>query len=151
MAVLNRIAEFEPELRAWRRHLHTIPELDFDLFDTATFVAARLRDIGIDEIHEGIARTGIVALIRGRAPGPVVGLRADMDELPILEAVDRPWEVDGGRGRCTPAGTTGTPRSCSARRATSPRPGTSLGPWRWSSQPSEEMSGGGRGDGPRKA
>ena len=92
MAVLNRIAEFEPELRAWRRHLHTIPELDFDLFETAAFVAARLRDIGIDEIHEGIARTGIVALIRGRAPGPVVGLRADMDALPILEAVDRPWK-----------------------------------------------------------
>jgi hippurate hydrolase len=92
VAVINRIAEFEPELRAWRRHLHTIPELDFDLFDTAAFVAERLREIGVDAIHEGIARTGIVALIRGREPGPVVGLRADMDALPILEAVDRPWK-----------------------------------------------------------
>ena len=71
MAVINRIAEFEPDMRAWRRHLHAIPELDFDLFETAAFVAERLREIGVDEIHEGIAKTGIVALIRGRGEGPV--------------------------------------------------------------------------------
>lgn len=92
MAVINRIAEFEAEMRGWRRHLHGIPELDFDLHETAAFVAARLREIGVDEIHEGIARTGIVALIQGAAPGPVVGLRADMDALPILEGPDRPYK-----------------------------------------------------------
>ena len=91
MAVINRVAEFEADMTAWRRHLHTIPELDFDLHETAAFVAARLREIGVDEIHEGIAKTGIVALIRGGAPGPVIGLRADMDALPIEEAGDAPW------------------------------------------------------------
>lgn len=92
MAVINRIAGLDEEMRGWRRHLHSIPELDFDLFETAAFVAARLRDIGVDEIHEGIAKTGIVALIHGQAPGPVVGLRADMDALPIAEAGDHPWK-----------------------------------------------------------
>ena len=92
MAVINRVAEFEADMTAWRRHLHSIPELDFDLHETAAFVAERLREIGVDEIHEGIARTGIVALIRGRAPGPVVGLRADMDALPIEEAGGAPWK-----------------------------------------------------------
>ena len=70
MAVINRIAEFDAEMRAWRRHLHSIPELDFDLHQTAAFVVARLREMGVDEIHEGIARTGIVALIRGQGEGP---------------------------------------------------------------------------------
>jgi hippurate hydrolase len=90
MAVIGRIADFAADMTAWRRHLHTIPELDFDLYDTAAF-ATRLRAFGVDEIHEGIARTGIVALVRGRAPGPTVALRADMDALPIEEAGDRPW------------------------------------------------------------
>ncbi len=75
-------------MRAWRRHLHSIPELDFDLHETAAFVEARLREIGVDEIHGGIARTGIVALIHGRSSGSVIGLRADMDALPIEEATD---------------------------------------------------------------
>ena len=143
MAVLNRIAEFEPELRAWRRHLHTIPELDFDLFDTAAFVAARLRDIGIDEIHEGIARTGIVALIRGRAPGPVVGLRADMDALPILEAVDRPWKSTrpGKMHACGHDGHT-TILLGAARYLAETR--NFAGTVALIFQPSEEMSGGGR-------
>ena len=91
MGLIGRISDFAADMTAWRRHLHTIPELDFDLWDTAAFVAARLREIGVDEIHEGIARTGIVALIHGRAPGPVIGLRADMDALPIEEAGDAPW------------------------------------------------------------
>ena len=56
-------------MRAWRRHLHSIPELDFDLYETAAFVAERLREIGVDEIHEGIAKTGIVALIHGGGAG----------------------------------------------------------------------------------
>ncbi len=85
MPVLNRIAAYAEEMKGWRRHLHQYPELSYDLPQTAAFVAKRLREIGVDEIHEGIARTGIVALIRGSRPGPVIGLRADMDALPIAE------------------------------------------------------------------
>jgi hippurate hydrolase len=91
MPVINRIADYHDEMAGWRRHLHQIPELDFDLHETAAFVAARLREFGVDEVVEGIAKTGIVGLIHGRAPGPVIGLRADMDALPITEATGRPW------------------------------------------------------------
>lgn len=69
----------------WRRYLHTIPELGNDCFKTAAFVAERLRDFGVDELHEGFATTGIVAIINGQAEGPTIGLRADMDALPIPE------------------------------------------------------------------
>ncbi len=85
MPVLNRIAALAPEMTAWRRHLHAHPELAFDCHATADFIAARLAEIGVDEVHRGIARTGIVALIRGQRPGPCIGLRADMDALPIAE------------------------------------------------------------------
>lgn len=86
MPVVNRIAEFSTEMTAWRRHLHTIPELGQDCYETAAFVAERLREFGVDELHESIARTGIVAIIQGQGDGPTVGLRADMDALPIEEA-----------------------------------------------------------------
>lgn len=85
MPVLNRIAAYAEEMKGWRRHLHQHPELSYDLPETAAFVAARLREIGVDEIHEGIARTGIVAIINGQDSGPTIGLRADMDALPIAE------------------------------------------------------------------
>ncbi|TNF57539.1 MAG: amidohydrolase [Rhodobacteraceae bacterium] len=91
MPVINRIAAFAEDMAAWRRHLHRIPELGLDCPKTAAFVAARLRDFGVDEVHEGIARTGIVAIIDGRAPGPTIGLRADMDGLPIAEATGLPY------------------------------------------------------------
>ena len=71
MPVINRIAALAPEMTAWRRHLHQHPELEFDCHETAAFVVARLRDFGVDEIHQGIATSGVVALIRGRAEGPV--------------------------------------------------------------------------------
>ncbi|MBC7477740.1 MAG: amidohydrolase [Pseudorhodobacter sp.] len=86
MPVLNRIAAYAPEMKTWRRHLHANPELSFDCVNTAAFIADRLREIGVDEIHAGIARTGIVAIINGATPGPTIGLRADMDALPIIEA-----------------------------------------------------------------
>ena len=86
MPVLNRIAAYAEEMKGWRHHLHQNPELSYDLPKTAAFVAERLREIGVDEVHEGIAKTGIVALIHGAKPGPVIGLRADMDALPIMEA-----------------------------------------------------------------
>ena len=85
MPPVNRIADFAGDMAAWRRHLHQIPELGLDCPETAAFVAERLRDFGVDELHEGIARTGIVAIVNGSAPGPTIGLRADMDGLPILE------------------------------------------------------------------
>ena len=85
MPVLNRIAAYAEEMKGWRRHLHQHPELSFDCHETAAFIAARLREIGVDEIHEGIAKTGIVAIIEGRGKGPTIGLRADMDALPITE------------------------------------------------------------------
>ena len=85
MPVLNRIAAYAEEMKGWRRHLHQHPELSFDCFNTASFIADRLREIGVDEVHPGIAKTGIVAIINGSAPGPTIGLRADMDALPIAE------------------------------------------------------------------
>jgi len=143
MAVIDRIAGWEVELADWRRRLHAIPELDFDLDETAAFVAERLREIGVDEIHEGIARTGIVALIRGRAPGPTIGLRADMDALPIEEAVDRPWKSQrpGRMHACGHDGHT-TILLGAARYLAETR--NFAGTVALIFQPSEEMSGGGR-------
>jgi len=102
MPVINRIAGLAPEMTEWRRHLHAHPELAFDCHETAGFVAARLREIGVDEIHEGIATSGIVAIIEGQGPGPVVGLRADMDALPITEetGADYASETPGKMHAC---------------------------------------------------
>ena len=86
MAIINRIGEFGADMTAWRRALHQIPELKFDCPKTATFIAERLREIGVDEIEEGIAETGMVAIINGQGEGPTIGLRADFDALPIEEA-----------------------------------------------------------------
>ncbi|OJH44526.1 M20 aminoacylase family protein [Paracoccus sp. SM22M-07] len=91
MPVLNRIADFADQMTAWRRHLHQHPELGFDCHQTAAFVADRLRDFGIDQIHECIGRTGIVAIIDGQGDGPTIGLRADMDALPLDEVTGAEW------------------------------------------------------------
>lgn len=91
MPVINRIAGYAEDMTAWRRHLHQHPELGFDLFETAAFVRDRLKEFGVDEIHEGIAKTGIVAIIEGRGEGPTIGLRADMDALPIVEDSGAEW------------------------------------------------------------
>jgi amidohydrolase len=85
MPVLNRIADMAPEMKEWRQHLHRHPELAFDCHETAAFVVGKLKEFGVDEIHEGIAKTGIVAIINGQGAGPTIGLRADMDALPIEE------------------------------------------------------------------
>jgi len=93
MAVENWIAKDIEELTAFRRDLHANPELLYDVSRTAGRVAEALRAAGVDEVHEGIGRTGIVGVIRGKEPdsGRMIGLRADMDALPILEATDKPW------------------------------------------------------------
>lgn len=90
MPVLNRIAAYADEMKGWRRHLHQHPELAFDCHDTAAFIKARLAEFGVDEIHDGIATSGIVAIINGQGDGPTIGLRADMDALPIVEATGAP-------------------------------------------------------------
>ncbi len=91
MPVKNRIAEMHDEIAAWRRDFHEHPELLYDTRRTAAIVAAKLREFGCDEVAEGIGRTGVVGLIRGRSDsgGRVVGIRADMDALPITGG-DRP-------------------------------------------------------------
>ena len=81
MPVLNRIADYAEEMKGWRRHLHRHPELKFDCHQTAAFIVERLHEMGVDEIHPGIAQSGIVAIINGQGDGPTIGLRADMDAL----------------------------------------------------------------------
>ena len=92
MPILNRAAEMQDEIAGWRRHLHSIPELNFDLPGTSAFVAEKLTEFGCDEVATGIAKTGVVGVIKGRlGDGGTIGLRADMDALPILEATGRPY------------------------------------------------------------
>lgn len=90
MPIPNRFADLHAEITEWRRHLHTIPELQFDLPKTAAYVEERLREIGVDALETGVAQTGMVAVIKGRTDtsGRVIGLRADMDALPIEEIAD---------------------------------------------------------------
>lgn len=86
----RRAAAVEADLLAWRRHLHAHPELSNREVETAKFIADKLRAFGL-EPTTGVARTGVVALIKGGRPGPVVALRADMDGLPVKEEVDLPF------------------------------------------------------------
>jgi amidohydrolase len=83
-------AAVEPELIAWRRHLHQHPELSNREVETAKYVVERLKSFGL-EAQTGVAKTGVVALLKGGRPGPVVALRADMDGLPVREEVDLPF------------------------------------------------------------
>jgi hippurate hydrolase len=102
MPIINRIGDFAEDMTAWRRHLHMHPELSLDCHETAAFVVELLRDFRVDEIHEGIAQSGVVALIHGQGDGPVTGLRADMDALPIEETtgVDYASTVPGKMHAC---------------------------------------------------
>jgi amidohydrolase len=92
MPVINRVAEFHPEIVAWRRDFHQNPELQYDVHRTAGKVAELLRSFGVDEVVTGIGRTGVVGVIKGRGPGKTVGLRADMDALPILERTGKDYK-----------------------------------------------------------
>ncbi|MBK8438300.1 MAG: amidohydrolase [Rhodobacter sp.] len=89
----NRFAELLPEITAWRRDFHENPELLFEVHRTAGKVADLCRSFGCDEVVEGIGRTGVVAVIKGRSDskGRVIGLRADMDALPINEQTGAPY------------------------------------------------------------
>ena len=90
MPILNRIAEFHDDMTAWRRDLHAHPEIGLLETRTAGVVADLLRGFGVDEVHTGIAQTGVVGVIHGNAPGEAIGLRADMDALPIDEQTGQP-------------------------------------------------------------
>ena len=90
MAIINRIGEFHQDMTAWRRDLHAHPELGFEEHRTAALVADRLKAFGLDEIHTGIARTGVVGVLRAGTGSGAIGLRADMDALPIDEASGAP-------------------------------------------------------------
>jgi hippurate hydrolase len=95
MPVINRVADLQPDIMGWRRHLHAHPELMYDVHGTAAFVAERLKEFGCDEVATGLGRTGVVGVIKGRkaADGDlkVIGLRADMDALPIEEETNLPY------------------------------------------------------------
>lgn len=89
MPIVNRVADLHAEITAWRRDIHANPELLYDVHRTAASVADKLKTFGCDEVVAGIGRTGVVGVIRGRkVGGKVVGLRADMDALPIEEATN---------------------------------------------------------------
>ncbi len=143
MPALNRIADFAPEMTEWRRHLHANPELGFDCHQTAAFVVDRLREMGITEIETGIAESGVVALIEGSAPGPTIGLRADMDALPIVEetGAEHASTVPGKMHACGHDGHTtmllGAARYLSETRNFAGRVALIF-------QPAEEFGGGGR-------
>jgi amidohydrolase len=93
MPIVNRVADLHAEISGWRRDFHAHPELQYDVHRTAATVAEKLKSFGCDEVVTGIGRTGVVGVIRGRAPGgKVVGLRADMDALPIEEATALPYK-----------------------------------------------------------
>ena len=92
MPVLNRVAEFHAEITAWRRQLHANPEILYDVHDTAAFAEAKLREFGVDEVVTGLGRTGVVGVIKGKGNSDkVIGLRADMDALPVTERTGKPY------------------------------------------------------------
>ena len=143
MPVLNSIADLAPQMTEWRRWLHQNPEIDFACHKTAAFVAQKLREFGVDEVHEGIAQTGLVAIINGQAEGPTIGLRADMDALPMQEETGADWAslTAGAMHACGHDGHTtmllGAAKYLSETRRFSGRVALIF-------QPAEEGGGGGR-------
>ncbi|NPD20155.1 M20 aminoacylase family protein [Alterinioella nitratireducens] len=145
MPIRNRYAELHPEITEWRRDFHTHPELLFEVHRTAARVADLLRGFGCDDVVEGIGRTGVVGVIKGHRTesGKVVGLRADMDALPIHEAtgVDYASQTPGAMHACGHDGHTamllGAAKYLCETRAFN---GTAVVIF----QPAEEGGGGGR-------
>ncbi len=92
MPVLNRIADQAGEVAEWRRYLHQYPELLYEVHETAKTVTEKLKAFGCDEVVPGIGRTGVVGVIKGNKPGDkVIGMRADMDALPLDEITGKPY------------------------------------------------------------
>jgi len=103
MPIVNRIADMHGEITAWRREMHMHPELLYDVHRTAASVVEKLKSFGCDDVIPGIGRTGVVGVIKGRKPGnKVVGMRADMDALPLEEETGLPYksQVPGKMHAC---------------------------------------------------
>jgi len=104
MPIKNRFAELQAEVTEWRRDIHQHPEILFDTHRTSALVAEKLREFGCDEVVEGIGRTGVVGVIKGKSDsaGKVIGLRADMDALPIHEQTEVEYasKTDGAMHAC---------------------------------------------------
>ena len=141
MNVKSRIASLTPEFVGWRRHLHAHPELAFEERKTAKFVAGKLREFGL-EVHEGIGGTGVVGVLR-RGNGPMVGLRADIDALPIAEATGLPYAstVTGRMHACGHDGHTAMLLGAAKVLAETPPENGSVA---FIFQPAEENEGGGK-------
>jgi amidohydrolase len=145
MTIHPKIAALAAEVTEWRRDFHQNPELLFDTVRTAEVVAQKLREFGCDEVVTGIGRTGVVAVIKGRTntTGKVVGLRADMDALPIEEETNLPWrsKVSGKMHACGHDGHTAMLMGAAKHlAATRDFDGTAVMIF----QPAEEGGGGGR-------
>ncbi len=104
MPVKNRFAELLPEITAWRRDIHAHPEILFETHRTSKLVADKLHEFGCDEVATGIGHTGVVGIIKGKSntSGRVIGLRADMDALPMTEetGVDYASKTPGAMHAC---------------------------------------------------
>ena len=89
-SINNSTAKIMPQVVEWRRHLHQYPELSNREFKTAKYVESHLKSLGL-EVKTGIAKTGVIGILKGAQPGPTIGLRADMDALPVTERVAIPF------------------------------------------------------------
>ncbi|MGI9421025.1 MAG: M20 aminoacylase family protein [Geminicoccaceae bacterium] len=143
MAIINRIAEFHGDMTAWRRDFHAHPELGFEETRTSGIVAEKLREFGFDEVHTGIAKTGVVGVLRGNQGDQAIGLRADMDALPIEETTGKPY-ASKNQGRMHACGHDGhTTMLLGAARYLAETRNFS-GTTYFIFQPAEEGDGGGR-------
>ncbi len=103
MPIVNRFHDLAEEITAWRRDIHQNPEILYEVTRTAAFVAEQLRAFGVDSVETGVGRTGVVGVIKGRGTSRhVIGLRADMDALPMTENTGAPWasKVPGKMHAC---------------------------------------------------
>jgi amidohydrolase len=143
MPIINRISAYSDDMADWRRHLHAHPELGLECHETAKFVVEKLTEFGVDQIHENIATSGVVAIINGQGAGATIGLRADMDALPIIEdtGVEYASKVHGKMHACGHDGHT-TMLLGAARYLTETRNFT--GRVALIFQPAEETEGGAR-------
>ena len=126
MPIVNRIADLHSEITAWRRQIHSYPELMYDVHRTAALVAEKLKSFGCDEVVDGIGRTGVVGVIRGRKTtmaSPAARWSACAPTWTRCRSRRRPGSITARRcrARCTPAAMTATPRCCSAPPNTSPK------------------------------
>ena len=143
MPIINRIAEFHADMTAWRQDIHRHPELGLEEHRTSERVASLLREFGVDEVHVGMAKTGVVGVIRGQEPGGSIGLRADIDALPILEETGRAYasETPGLMHACGHDGHTAMLLGAARYLAETRR---FAGTVHVIFQPAEENAGGGR-------